>query len=231
MPEELIDEAKSLLPRLQKTTRPFFVEFSGTPKAGKSKVRDNLHLFLRRLEYKVRVPQEGAAVCPVGKKDLLALNAWTFSYALTQILEALEERERCDVLILDRGLFDALSWLHWLRMQETISLHELRNLQGFLLLEKWRSLIDLVFLMTTTPETALEREERHVVAVMPGTVMNKPVLESINEAYQAAYINFKNEFHHIERINTTEMDPKEATEAVATVTLRQIRAHLDAGIL
>jgi len=231
MPKELIDEAESLLPRLQKTARPFIVEFSGTPKAGKSKVGDTLDHFLRRLKYKVLKPEEGAAKCPISKDDLVAFNAWTISYVLTQILEAVEQRERCDVLILDRGLFDALGWLQWLRMRETISLHELRNLQGFLLVEKWRSLIDLVFLMTTTPETALEREERDKVVIMPGTVMNEATLEKINEAYEAAYLNFKTEFHHIERVDTTGMIPKEAGQWVATVTVDRMRAHLDAGIL
>lgn len=231
MPNELIDEAQSLLPRLRKTARPFIVEFSGTPKAGKSKVRDTLDHFLRRLKYKVLKPEEGAAKCPISKDDLLAFNAWTISYLLMQILEAVEERERCDVLILDRGLFDALGWLQWLRMRETISLHELRIVQGFLLLENWRRLIDLVFLMTTTPETALEREERDKVVHMPGTVMNKQALESINEAYQAAYMNFKTEFHHIEPLDTTGMLAKQAGEWVAAVTLQRIKEHLDAGIL
>jgi putative protein kinase ArgK-like GTPase of G3E family len=41
--------------------RPFFVEFSGTPKSGKSTCIDIVSHFFRRMQYKVLAPSEGAS--------------------------------------------------------------------------------------------------------------------------------------------------------------------------
>ena len=62
-PKILRDKASFALERLQSGTpvRPVFVEFSGTPKSGKSTCIDIVSHFFRRVGFNVLAPTEGAS--------------------------------------------------------------------------------------------------------------------------------------------------------------------------
>lgn len=111
--KELQDKAAETLEYLEKCprSRPLFVEFAGTPKSGKSTCIDTVSHFFRRLDYKVLAPTEGASKrTPYYlKKNLVAFNAWSASYALTHILEGRYGSDEYHIVILGRGLFDALA--------------------------------------------------------------------------------------------------------------------------
>jgi hypothetical protein len=108
--------------RLSEKRRPFIIEFSGTPKSGKTTTIAAIHQFLKRNGVVVRTFQERASVAPLIDKGSAFFNTWVTCATLNGIIEALED-EKLDVLILDRGLFDGLVWIDW--QQET---H--RGLQG-----------------------------------------------------------------------------------------------------
>ena len=99
---------------------PLFVEFAGTPKSGKSTCIDTVNHFFRRLGYKVLAPTEGASKrTPYYlKDDLVAFNAWSATYALTHILEGRFGSDQYHLVIMDRGLFDALAWFELLKQKE-----------------------------------------------------------------------------------------------------------------
>ena len=85
--------------------RPYFFEFSGTPKSGKSTCIDSVSHFFRRLGFRVLAPTEGASRrTPRYLRDnLFRFNIWSASYALTHILEGLSSPEKYHIAILDRG--------------------------------------------------------------------------------------------------------------------------------
>ncbi len=93
--------------------RPLIVEFSGLPKAGKTRTISILELFLKRNGFKVDVFIERASIAPIRTKGHLNFNTWVSCASLQGMLEALSKPE-LDVFILDRGVFDALVWTHWL---------------------------------------------------------------------------------------------------------------------
>jgi hypothetical protein len=99
-------------PRPRDGDRPVFVEFSGSPKSGKSSCIDIVAHFFRRTGFRVLAPTEGAAKrTPYYlKDDLFAFNIWSANYALSHILEGRYHSDPYDLAILDRGLFDALTW-------------------------------------------------------------------------------------------------------------------------
>jgi pantothenate kinase len=63
--------------------RALFVEFSGSPKSGKSTCIDIVAHFLRRLGFSTLAPTEGASKrTPYYlKRDLVAFNVWSATYA------------------------------------------------------------------------------------------------------------------------------------------------------
>ena len=121
--------------RDQPRVRPVFVEFSGSPKSGKSTCIDIVGHFFRRLGFRILAPTEGASKrTPYYlKNNLVAFNTWSASYALNHIFDGLYSADRYDISILDRGLFDALVWFELLSTSGDITEEVSRKVQDFLL--------------------------------------------------------------------------------------------------
>lgn len=186
--------------------RPVFIEFSGTPKSGKSTCIDIVGHFFRRTGFRVLAPTEGASKrTPYYlKEDWVAFNTWSAAYALTHILEGLHSADRYQLAILDRGLFDALAWFQLLLDRGEISSSDCARIHHFLLMDKWRSVIDYVFLFKVEPANSLERENRFALIDEPGRAMNRQLLVELNRAYDAVQEQYKNEFQGFRTIDTSD---------------------------
>ena len=199
--------------------RPVFVEFSGTPKSGKSTCIDIVSHFFRRVGYSVLAPTEGASKrTPYYlRNDLVAFNTWSASYALTHILEGLYHSDRYHLAILDRGLFDALAWFQLLESNGQISVEMRETIQNFISLERWRSAIDGVYLFTADPKTSMERENADKLIDEPGRAMNPGFLDSLNQAYSEVRKAFGGSFR-ITDIDTSRNQDTTAQSTAAQVT-------------
>ena len=184
--------------------RPLFVEFAGTPKSGKSTCIDTVNHFFRRSGYKVLAPTEGTSKrTPYYLKDnLVSFNVWSATYALTHILEGRFGSDQYDLVIMDRGLFDALAWFELLRQKKDISSEECSAIQQFLLVDHWRDLVDVIFLFQTDPETSLERENYNKLIQEPGRAMNPEFLRDLNTAYETTKEKYADKFNQFRAINT-----------------------------
>jgi hypothetical protein len=113
--EDLELKAEKLKHLLESGTakRPLIIEFSGAPKAGKTRAINVLELFLKRNGIKAEVFTERASIAPIKSKGHLNFNVWVSCASLQGALEALYRE--LDVFILDRGIFDALVWNEWLK--------------------------------------------------------------------------------------------------------------------
>src|SRR5215471_4860439 len=162
----------------QAVRRPFVLEFAGTPKAGKTTTVDRLELLLRRNDYRVRVLKESAGASPLKSKNDPRFNIWTAVTMLGQVLEALDRDDH--IVIIDRGVFDALCWMEWFKSAGRIALEEHRDIERFLCLPRLRRLVDLVFVLTVDPATALEREFAGQLTRRQGQIMNLTTLRDLN---------------------------------------------------
>src|SRR5215831_16263584 len=100
-------------------SRPWLVEFAGTPRAGKTTVIRGLTEWLIGDGQRVRVVCEQAPCCPVPSKDHPHFNLWTGARTVCEILEAVYSD--ADVALVDRGLFDALCWIEWYRQRARLT--------------------------------------------------------------------------------------------------------------
>ena len=222
---------QGLLPE-QEPSPPFFVEFAGTPKSGKSSCIEIVRHFFRRVGFRVLAPTEGASRrTPSYLKDNLpAFNAWSACYALTHVLEGeYDAEDRYQIALLDRGLFDALAWFELLRTDGEISDEELDATQHFFSLERWRSSIGIVFLFKTDAETSMKREHAHTLIDDPGRTMNKDFLPKLNQAYDAVSEKFKDHYRLI-TIDTSE-SKKTSPESSAKDVVTKILDVLDERLL
>ena len=207
---ELREQAEQILRELRENqevnNRPIFVEFSGTPKSGKSTCIDIVVHFFRRLNYKVLAPTEGASKrTPYYlKQDWMAFNTWSALYALMHVLEGLFGSDRYDLAILDRGLFDALAWFELLCTRKQVDSQERDHVHNFIRIKKWLSAIDAVLLFTANPETSMDRENRDKLIDEPGSAMNLVVLQQLNEAYDKVNKEYSADFPKFRTIDTSE---------------------------
>src|SRR5436309_9566104 len=69
---------------------PVVVEFSGSPKSGKTTNIDVLEHFFKRKGFRIWAPTEGAGKrTPYHlRRDLVAFNTWSLNYAISELLVA-----------------------------------------------------------------------------------------------------------------------------------------------
>lgn len=223
---DLRESASNVLSDLDKIRldRPFFFEFSGSPKSGKSTCIDIVAHFFRRLGYRVLAPTEGASKrTPYYlKEDLVAFNAWSACYAIMHVLESLYHSDKYHLAILDRGLFDALTWFEFLAERSELPREECDLVHKFLLLDKWRASIDGVFLFMSDPETSMSRENRDKIISDTGRAMNPDTLEALNRAYEQVKQTYAAEFPMFEVVETSEVrgtSPRSTAAEVVTSIL------------
>ena len=86
--ETKAERLKGLL-AVRPAKRPLIIEFSGSPKAGKTRSISVLELFLKRNGFKVEVYTERASVSPIKSKGHLDFNVWVSCASLQGMLESL----------------------------------------------------------------------------------------------------------------------------------------------
>jgi len=223
--DTLRQEADAIRQRLQSDPRgrPLFVEFSGSPKSGKSTCIDIVGHFFRRVGINTLAPTEGASKrTPYYlKDDLVAFNTWSACYALNHVLEGLYSSDKYDLAILDRGLFDALVWFEILNSRRDISDDEKTRIQSFLLIDNWRDVVDAVFLFRADPETSMERENRDKLVSEPGRAMNPEFLTGLNDAYAKVRDDYGPQFKKVISVDTS-MRSATTPQSTAYEVTRQI---------
>ena len=145
-------KAKETLELKQKhrQRRPIVIEFSGSPKSGKTTCINSLELFLKRNGFRVEVVQERASVCPVADKKSPMFNIWTACTSITGMISQLEQKViTCDVIILDRGVFDAFCWFEWLSTKKALSNSQKNIIDDFLSIDLIVNRVDIVFAEVT----------------------------------------------------------------------------------
>jgi predicted NUDIX family phosphoesterase/predicted ATPase len=202
--ENLLQRTRALLDVLRsQARRAFVVELTGTPKAGKSTSVATLQTFFREAGYQVHLLKERAADCPLPMKGQFFFNAWTTATMLAEVLETHETS--VDLLILDRGFFDALVWLELQARREQVTAEEKEAFANFVLLERWRSLVDVTVVMTVEPEEALRREHQNQIVPRNGSMMNPHALAQFNDALDHVAREYKDQFSLVQ-IDTTKAE-------------------------
>ncbi|GAA5124014.1 hypothetical protein GCM10023212_23200 [Luteolibacter yonseiensis] len=223
--EELEALAKDILEqrKASKKRRPIVIEFCGTPKAGKTSCLSALNLFLKRNGFKTRLVTERASICPVGDKFSPLFNIWTSNSAIAQLADYVAGSWRnLDVIICDRGIFDALCWFYWQKDSQYMSDEEHKVLSKYLTMDRFRSLIDIVYVFKVSEKSALEREYKNLLTRKSGTIMNHRVIEAFNKSLDFAVKKYDRDFRKIEQIDTSCIDQNQVGYKVTRQILQTL---------
>lgn len=210
-------------------SRAFVMEFAGTPKSGKSTSVEAIRHFFTRHDFRVHVLSERAADCPIPMKGHLFFNTWCAASMLAELLANVETET--DLIIIDRGLFDALVWLTLQRRRGELTQPEAEIIESFLLLDRWRTLIDLAIVMSVEADEALARESGPRITSKGGSIMNPDVLSAINDAVTEATEKYSKKFRAFIDHPTTGDEPKASNIRLANEVLDTLEAFLNPEVL
>lgn len=191
VPEELSainDRFGRIADRIDRAERrlPFVIEFLGSPKAGKTTVRDRIARLAEKNKLRVFAPIEGASLPSrrALRENLVAFNAWTGAYALQRLLETCIPYNQFHLLLLDRGIIDAACWFEVLRRNKSILNPPSRTAQDFFTLESWHSFLDGAFILTCRTDVSEERERKNQLARTGNLATAGPFLQSLLDVYE-----------------------------------------------
>ncbi len=238
MKSALQQRAEAAAERFGTARKPVVIEFAGVPKAGKTTTLGQVHAFLKRCGFRVEVVVEHASICPIRDKKHANFNVWTACTTLARILEKTQIPSRPgdpDVLILDRGLFDAVNWFAVMERLAGIRKAERELIERFLLMDDWRKRITGVIVMTASPADSMERERGYLpVDGAAGSIMNDDVLRTMLDTTRATAARLRKKHFRIFEVDTSgnaPAGPRATAEEVADLVLRLIEEQLDEEIL
>jgi len=227
--EKLQKRGEDLQKCLPFASRAFVIEFAGTPKSGKSTSVEAIRHFFSRSGFRVHVLTERAALCPIPMKGHLFFNTWCATSMLAELLANVETET--DIIIVDRGILDALVWLGLQIKRGELTEEEARTFKDFMLLERWRSLIDFAAVMTVSAECALVRETGDRLSRKPGSIMNPSVLQSIRDSVDEVVRENEKRFGRVVKLDTTGKKFKESGVELANSVLDALEEFLNPEIL
>jgi predicted NUDIX family phosphoesterase len=226
---ELEQRVGALRSALQFAPRAFVMEFAGTPKSGKSTSVEGIRHFFSRHGFRVHVLVERASVCPIPMKGHLYFNTWCATTMLAELLANVDTET--DLIIVDRGLFDALVWLTLQSQRGEVTAAEAKTIENFLLLERWRTLIDLAVVMNVNPEQAIARENSQRISAKPGSIMNPDVLSAISESVETTVERYGSKFGDVIIHDTTGEDVRQSNVRLAGKIIDHLASFLNPEIL
>lgn len=221
-----LDELRNLALRLgdslDELKKPLIIEFSGTPKAGKTTCIEAIAKFFRRQQIPVFIVAERSSKCPIPNKQDPAFNIWICSTVIAQMLEALEGHVK--VVVFDGGIFDSLVWINLHRSRKTLSNEEFNVFEALLLCRRFTESIGIVAVLSVEPEAALQREFKDQITDLQGSIMNPPFLSDYNSSLKYCIEKYHEEFRQIIHIDTTNL---ETVDGVARIAFEVLNAAME----
>jgi predicted NUDIX family phosphoesterase len=209
--------------------RPLIIEFCGTPKAGKTTTINSLNIFLKRNEFRTVVISEMAGICPIRNKTNYFFNTWTLLTSMAETLKHITVGEsKTDLILIDRSIFDALCWFHWLSKvpikNPYLDKEGYKLFVDFLVGSKiWTRHIDLIYIFKTNPKQALQREFAELLTNKPGSIMNNNVLTEFNDSIDSIKNEYGNKFRKIEEYDTSNHDPNIVGSDITNTVLNVLK--------
>lgn len=200
---------------------PFFLEFVGQPDAGKTSAIKSLYIFLRRHAFRVKKPLEGAEEFSDDiPRSSPEFNLATGIYAL-QFLTTLHHAHTHDVVMLDRGIFDAYIQMKSWRMKGMLSEREMRTYQDFFLSRFWAERITNCYILTCDPEVSIERTKKESRTTKLGGSTTPESIALMRQASVESYEELKDRYP-LTLVDTSHLSIEEAADTINMLVLERL---------
>lgn len=198
--------------------RDYIFEFAGMPQSGKTFVKAILAHYLKRMDYPVVEYNGGSRYSgfPIYRMPIGGLNE-KLAQHIENVVRSIVGGQNPDhnIYLLDKGLIDRCIFTDALARDKKVSLETAEKIYASLTAPGLLERLDGVFIFTTSPETALDREYagklvKREDARSQGDVMNEHFLREMRLAAEEWYkmVNRQRNGHvrYVEFIDTTPID-------------------------
>ncbi|MBU6141599.1 hypothetical protein KGO95_00585 [Patescibacteria group bacterium] len=198
--------------------RPFFLEFTGSPDAGKTTTIKELDNFFRKMGLRVWTPQEGAEVIRHIPRTTPVYNLRTGLYALTALIDQ-SFGHSYDIVIFDRCVFDAYCWMMYWEGKELLTPEWAKLYQSFFLSPLWMDKIDVAYFMVADPKEAMKRNRLNALSNKMGETTNPATIKVLADRYRSAYKDLSPRYPQLRLLDTTKLNQRKMIKSVATKVL------------
>ena len=207
---------------------PYVIEFTGTPRTGKTTLINNLYDFFKKGGFNVEVLEEFTTSKKYKKEIYPSLkdkykniiNTEIPKYVLKQLEESINNKP--DIILIDRSLFDGLIWVDRLYLKDGMSNEEYENYKNIyipLIKEK----IDIIIATYTDALTSLKRDYNANLSLEKRNFLNE---DNVNE-YNKSLLNMQS-LSNLKNINfnlfdTTSKNQREISFEVVSSILKNMK--------
>jgi len=210
---------------------PYVIEFTGTPRTGKTSLINNLKDFFKKKGFVVEVLEEFTTsekykkeIYPTLKdKYKNVVNTEIPKYVLKQLEESINRNP--DIIIIDRSLFDRLIWVDRLVLKAGMSKKEYteyKNLYIPLIKEK----IDIIISTYTDSLTALKRDYNANLSLEKRTFLNEKNVDEYNKSLLNMEQLSRQEQINFKLFDTTSKNQREISFEVIDFILENMKNNL-----
>lgn len=217
-----IEEIKSIC--APQRAQPLIVEVMGTPNSGKTSALNTLDTLLRRYKItNVKIIYEAAQKCSISKKYSVQFNLWTALETMKNIIHNIDKGY--DIIICERGTFDAICWAKTYYNDNAISDEEFKLVYNFYNSFDWAKYLKYILVVMCEPEIAIAREEKNEMILKEGTIVNDSVLKKLNRAIKESIHIMDNSSDNIyySLIDTTNRDKQNTNSIIVRSILNFIK--------
>lgn len=209
-------------------TKPYIIEFAGTPKSGKTSMMTLFKDFFENAEFKVRVIDEQRAYKRYQEEFIRNKASISTVEKNLLISSAIQEDlmqdivGNKDVILVENSIFDTLTFIKILLDRGCINEEEF-NAYCSMYMEDLKSLINHVVICYTSPEMVRERIINSSISY--GDMLKTERLSTVYEPleYNEAMKNFESLITSASVVDTTKLSVKESSLVVAEKLLPVMR--------
>jgi len=189
--------------------KPFMVELTGTPEAGKTTSISNVANNLKKLGYRVSILKESAESLPEEiPKGTWYANLWMHYQTQSGLLKA--KFFDTDIVLIDRGLIDSNFYKKKFLWEGTCTEEEYKKFRMQFMEELFP---DFLVALMVPPEIALQRRGGE------GHLVNEQYIRKYNEMFSKYYEELE---CPKELINTANLNVYEMNQRILTVILENL---------
>ena len=209
------------LKSLVKLSKPFVIEFCGTPRTGKTTMINNLYDFFIKSNFNVKLLEEFTTskyYKEEFKKRLSNMSKWD---AHMEIIKEVEKQlkktinlSNTDIILIDRSINDRQIWNYRIYEKENIE-----NIKYFECRNKYqqlsRELIDFLVITYANSEVSLKRDFLNSISLEVRNFLNIPNIDEYNKYLQVLKKMLSESVKNSCIMNTNEMETTETVVKVA----------------
>lgn len=190
---------------------PYTIEFTGTPRTGKTTLINNLYDFFKKGKFKTSILEEFTTskrykeqIYPKLKNEYKnVVNTEIPKYVLKDLEE--EMQKDLDVILIDRSLFDRIIWVNRLYLKNGMKEDEYKDyLNTYIPLVNEK--IDIVIALKTDAITALKRDYNANLSLEKRNFLNEDNVNEYNVSLENTLKMFENKVYLFDTTNTSQRE-------------------------